>query len=37
MPTMKSTGGKGCLRNYVIENGTFLMFDAVGIAGSKAC
>ena len=35
MPTMKSTGGKGCMKDCVTENGDFVMFDVVGIVGVK--
>ena len=36
MPTRKSTRGKGRLRDYVVEKGTFLVLGVVGNVGAKA-
>ena len=35
MPTLKSNGGKGHLKDYVAEKGTFLVLGVVGIVGAK--
>ena len=35
MPTFKSTGGKGHLRDYVVEKGTFLVLGVLGNVGAK--
>jgi hypothetical protein len=34
MPTLKSTGGKGRLRDCAAEKGTFLVLGVVGIVGA---
>ena len=35
IPTLKSTGGKGCLKDYVVEKWTFLVLGVAGIVGDK--
>ena len=35
MTTLKRTRGKGNLRDYVVEKGTFLVLGVVGIVGAK--
>ena len=35
MPTLSNIGGKGCLRDCVVEKGTFLVLGVVGNVGAK--
>ena len=35
MPTPKNTGGKGHLRDYVVEKGTFHVLGVVALVGAK--
>ena len=36
MPTLNRTRGKGHMRDYVAEKGTFLVLGVVGNVGAKA-